>query len=370
MASASSRRPPSVGASLAVALLLVLALAVPAALLLVVWSDDRGSAAAMGAPLDYTLSSSARTVTVSATARPTWRDPVVVRAPAWAGLVTEVMVAPGSVVADGTPVLRVDGVEVRYVSLSSPLYREVCQGDTVLVAEVRTVLAGAGLPTSGSARLTARDVASVREFAATIGVVGARTATCFDPSWVLVGAQAPGSLADVAVQVGEPVPAPGEAVLTGEPVLDAVALAGDSGVASLDRMLTPDGVTAFAGADLLVAGRSIGVGVGELGSPEAMAALAEVLPVTGSTAAPSGASTASPSSSVGVAVLLTLTESQFVVPATTVVSPLAEVACIVASGEVVHVAVVASSISGLVVDLGEQPVPTVIDLAPGDVPCG
>ncbi|HEY0215535.1 MAG TPA: hypothetical protein VGC57_03985 [Cellulomonas sp.] len=366
----------------AVVMLLVAALVAPAGALWLAWHREEETTLT-AAVLDYPVRSSARTVTVGATARPTWSDPVVVRAPAWGGVVTEVLAVPGAVLDSGAPVARVDGVEVRHVVLDSPLYQPVCPGDDVLVAEVRSVLATAGLRTGTSRRLSSTDVAAVREYATTIGAPDARTVTCFDPAWVLVTTAPVGTVASVDLAVGATVPAQGEPVVTGLAPLAGVTLAGDTGVGSIDERLTAEGATVFAGTDLLVAGRSVGVGVADLASPEALATLGSVLSATTGTTSTStagggtgagttetGGGSSDRPSSVGVAVALSLRDSQFVVPATAVVSPLGEQACVLAAGTVVPVTVVASSVSGLIVDLGPAVVPETISLSPGDVRCG
>ncbi|HEY0188890.1 MAG TPA: hypothetical protein VGC67_15465 [Cellulomonas sp.] len=372
MASDVRRARTAFGATV---VLLLLALVAPAVTLLAAWSRD-DEQQSTHASSDYPLSSSARTVTVAATAHPTWADPVEVRAPAWSGVVTAVLVAPGSALTSGTPVVRVSGVEIRYATLDSPLHQPVCQGDEVLVEQVRSVLATAGLRTSSSRQLSAVDVTAVRAYASAIGVPDARSVTCFDPAWVLVGSAPVDTVAEVDLQVGAPVPAQGEVVVTGAARLAGVALTGGTGSAAIDAVLAAEDGTVFAETDLLVNGQSLGVAVADLAAAEALAVLGPVLAKDragqgdgASTEGSAATGQATSSDTVNVAVLLTLRDSQFLVPATAVVSPVGQQACIVAAGEAVPVTVLSSSVSGLVVDLGTSPAPETVSLAPGEVTC-
>ncbi len=338
---------------------LLIALAAPPVVLVLAWKSTGGSTIEAPEPPVYSLETSARVVTVGATASATWESPMVVRAPNWHGLVTGVLVAPGDVLEDGIPIARVDGVEVRHFTLESPLYGPpMCQGDTAQVTAVRSVLSAAGLSVGSTQRLSSKDVVAIRQYAVAIGVADGQHVTCFDPGWVAISTEPVGTIVQVDLSVGMPAPTQGEPILTGRASLVGLSLVGDTGATSIDAYLSADDSSTFASTELLISGRATGVGIRDLAKPEALAELASLLDPT--------------VTSTEIAVALSLSDSQYVVPATAVVAPLGPEACIFpASAETrsIPVIVVASSISGLVIDLGTQHVEVPVRVTPGSTTC-
>lgn len=338
---------------IALSALLLAALVGPPVTLMLAWRSADAEPSA-SAPVEYLLESSARTVTVGAKAHAVWSDLVVVRAPSWSGLITSVSVTVGQTVGNGATVARIDGIEVRHYVLASPIYRSVCAGDTALVSEVRSVLTVAGLGVGSAVRLGSRDVSSVRTYARMIGVENWREVACFDPGWVTVSAAPLGAISDVALSVGAAAPAEGEPVFTSGSSLASLSLKGDSGAASIDERLTRESASAFGGSELIINGMPTGVSLPELGNPDSLAGVGAMLKPVADDNGDSGSGTARARAESTVAVALTLSDTQFIVPATAVVAPLATRACVIdsASRQGVPVSVIGSSISGLIIDLG------------------
>ena len=298
-----------------------------------------------------------RSVTVGATATPVWADGSIARAPAWSGLTTAVLVVVGDTLADGDPVARVDGVEVRYYELETPLFQPVCTHDTVLVSEVRGILQSVGLDVGTTESLRWTDILAIRAYAESIGVPNAKQVSCFQPGWVVSTTDPIGKLGEVDLLVGALAPALGATVLVGTPVLESVELTGNTGSSSIDDHLTVEGAQTFDSTELLVVGASTGVGLGDLNDPVALETLAGLIDPT--------------LESFGMAVRLSLRDSQLVVPATSVVDLASDHPCVEAGadGLPVAVSIVASSISGLIIDFGDQSLPSQIRVEPGSASC-
>jgi hypothetical protein len=165
-------------------------------------------------------------VTVVVTAAPA---EVVAIAPSWTGTVTRVLVAPGTEVRTGTPVVEVDGVARPYVSAERPFWRplglhqEVGPDGSVRsfpgpsgadVDQLHRFLADQGLYTGrlepgtpfGSAT-----AAAVRELARRLGD-GANPGV-FAPGMVVWGLRGSFLVGEVEAAVGQPVPGPGAPLL-------------------------------------------------------------------------------------------------------------------------------------------------------------
>jgi hypothetical protein len=337
---------------------LISAQIVPTALLFVAWNFDRASNVVGNVPATLLLDTSPRSVTVGATATPHWRSGVRVLAPAWSGLTTAVLVEAGDALANGDGVARVDGVEIRYYSLETPLFRPVCANDTVLVSEVRNVLQMAGFAVGTTASLKWKDVQAIRAYASAIGVPDASRVLCFQPGWLLTSSVPVGEVGQVTLEVGAPVPPPGTAVLVGQPVLESIDLIGNTGSASIDDHLTVEGSSTFESTELLVSGAPTGVGLSQLNDPVALKPLIGLID-------PKVAS-------LGVAVQLTLRASQFVVPATSVIELASEKPCVEVevAGSPIAISVVASSITGIIIDFNDRPLPEKILVEPQGSSCG
>jgi hypothetical protein len=322
-----------------VVVLLVAAMAAPSATLLIAWERTDESDAPDEAALTYSPGSSARTVTIAATGRAQWRDATAAYAPAWTGLVTDVLVKRGDDLGDGTPVARVNDIEIRHFGLDTPLYQPVCAGDTILVEEVREVLQRSDLSVGSGPALSSTDLTSIRQYAAQIGV--SDTVSCFSAGWIVVTTEPVGPLAEIHLQVGRQAPALGEIILLSKPTLAGLDVSGTSGAPTIDGLLDKERASLFADTELVIGGRPTGVGLADLADPASLDALATSLnPKVKST---------------DLAVNLALRETQYVVPATSVVAALDELSCVEAAsdGRTIQVRVVASSVSGLIVDFAD-----------------
>lgn len=328
------------GAFVAVLSLLIAALVVPTAVLLFAWHATEQESVAEGEPATFVPNTLARAVSVTATASLAWRDAATVPAPLWPGITTAVLVQQGENLEDAMPVARIDGVEVRYYVLESPLYQRVCPGESVLLPEVRHILQSAGLPVANSKASAQTDIDSIRKYAKTIGVPNASSATCFDPAWVVSTETPLGTIADIGLAVGAPPPRQGEAVLTGEPTLASLSVLGNTGVPEIDERLNAEGASVFANSEISIGGIPTGVSLVALDDPNALSTLAARLnPEEDATT---------------IAVTLALTDTQFVVPATSVIDATGAQPCMesASNGKLAAISVIASSVNGLIVDLG------------------
>jgi hypothetical protein len=340
--------------------LLVIAMTVPAVILLIAW-DDKTSRPERD-PV-YSLGTSARTVVVGASYDASWAENVVVRAPRWEGVVTSVLVDAGEPVVDGSPILRLNGIEIRHYVLDSPFYQAVCEGDTILASEMRHVLELSGAGSGSGDRVNRDDLAGMRRYAAEIGIADAKGLSCFDPGWILTSPDGMHGIDKINVKVGMEAPALGETVLEGIPLLAAFRITGDSGSEVLNSWLEEDDVKPFGKTELIVAGERTGIDLADLKTAESLEQLSELI---------TRPDEAGGEQKTGLAVELTLTSSQYVVPATAVVEPLGKAPCLVQvgpSGRTLSVLVIASAVSGLVVDIGAASDPGQVLAAPGRVAC-
>jgi len=316
---------------------LIAALIVPPIVLILSWHRDAGNNVAPERAT-FALDPSSKTVAVSASVALSWAPAAQVRAPDWKGLVTEVLVGPGNTPQSGDSLVRIDGVLIRYFVLDTPLYQPTCANDTALVDEVRTILRRSDHPVGATEMLSPTDVRSIREYAKEIGVADASSVDCFSPTWIASSTQPLGEVSEVNLSVGALSPTQGEPILVGHAMLESLALRGTTGVPSLDEALDADGAKTFADTELLINGESSGIGLDAIDEPASLSMLAPRFdPKVESTT---------------IAVIVTLADSQYVVPATSVVGALAAQSCVedAASGSIVPVHVVNSSVSGLIVD--------------------
>jgi hypothetical protein len=361
------------GGPAAVIALLVVSLVAPALALSLAWSRPADEEDQPQGEASFLLSSSARSTTLGALMDAQWAEPYSAVAPSWSGIVSSILVAPGDTVDDGTPVLRIDGVEIRYYVTDQPIYKEVCEGDASLVDEVRRVLQAQEIRVGDTKTIGRRDVTAIREYAAAIGVPGASTVSCFDPGWIIFGTKAAGPIQDIHLTVGAPPPSAGDPVFTGARVLDGLELRGDTGVATLDRQLSSGGDGTFASSELVVGGVSTGVSLADLASSEGRLRLQDQIRPEVNDALPTGGVGSTASEPQGVAVAVGLRESQYIVPATSVVGTSGGAACVVLEGSraVVEVTLIGSSINGLLVDFDHPPeAEAEILVTPSGVSCG
>lgn len=198
------------GAFIAVGLLLFVAIAAPTVALLYTWTANEDATAATDEAALYPLDQSPRSVTVNATAVPSWHDGTSLRAPAWDGLVTGLPVSVGDSIESGETVAYVNGIDVRFYQLGTPIFQPVCSSDTVLVPEVRSILQSAGFTVGISSSVGWTDVKAIRAYARLIGAPDATRTTCFDPGWVVSAPQGIAEVGEIALAVGALAPQVGE----------------------------------------------------------------------------------------------------------------------------------------------------------------
>lgn len=138
---------------------------------------------------EFTATAERTTVdpSVSATLSAQWSVDRVLVAPAWSGLVTEVMVHDGVVVVEGQPVMSVDGV-VRFAGATPrPFHRELPAGAVGAdVGQLQQLLIRLGLITDEvqADRMDRPTVMAVRALAALLGVPEPARSV-FDPGWMV-----------------------------------------------------------------------------------------------------------------------------------------------------------------------------------------
>jgi multidrug efflux pump subunit AcrA (membrane-fusion protein) len=173
------------------------------------------------------------------TAELTWAEGAVVSAPAWSGLVTAVLVAPGDEVSTGTVLARVDGVDRVAVASRSPFHRALAAGDRGPdVAMLRSALADLGHPAGASAGGSAGEdyfdgqlAAAVRRLEADLAHTGPDAASgVFRPEWFGWLPVRTLTAHEVTLRAGRPAPAAGEPVLAGSPSLATLAVTLDETV--------------------------------------------------------------------------------------------------------------------------------------------
>ena len=155
-----------------------------------------------------------------------WGESTSLLAPAWFGTVTAVHAAAGDTIGAETAVLVIDGIDRTAYPSEQPFYRAVAFGDTGPdVANLNLMLVALGYmdalpadPTSFASSTTA----AVREFESALGM---ETPTGrFDPALVIWLSQDSMLLAEVALTVAAPAPAPGQPFATSRANLRSAAI--------------------------------------------------------------------------------------------------------------------------------------------------
>ena len=158
-----------------------------------------------------------------------WSPGPSLKAPAWAGLVTEVAVEPGQTVRSGDRIIRVDGIWRLAAATPTPFFAPVnAQSSTEEIAKLSGFLIDLGYEVPPRS-WDSSTVASLRDLADSVGVASARDVEAFDPAWSLWMPTKSVIIGSVTVDVGSPAPAPGEDVATGLPRLAAVSVASADG---------------------------------------------------------------------------------------------------------------------------------------------
>ena len=152
-----------------------------------------------------------------------WEAPVQLFAPAWDGVVQRVHVAPGAEVANGAPLVTVNGLTRLLAASGEPFWRPLgldAKGDDA--GALNEWLTALGLPHGSGATVTAGTVRGVREVASRVGVdVPADAPVEFDPAWVVFAPRERFTIGSLELRVGAPAPTPGSVFGTARPALSA-----------------------------------------------------------------------------------------------------------------------------------------------------
>ena len=147
----------------------------------------------------------------------TWSDPVPVLAPSWSGTVRDVMVAPGSIVKSGDPIVRVDAVTRIAWHSAEPFYRDLALGDTGDdVAALNLLLAELGFSGGNGDRFTTATSGGVAQLAVKLGA--GRNQVVFSASWIVYIPEHEMEVGSVSVAKSGLAPSVGSLVFTGLPI--------------------------------------------------------------------------------------------------------------------------------------------------------
>lgn len=147
--------------------------------------------------------------------RPIWSQPSSVLSPGWSGRVTAVHLMPGSRIADGDPIVSVDGVERRYAWGDAPIARSLARGVRGPdVERLQEVLSRWGYYSGEADGYFGWSLdQSVREFQQAIGQTNADGR--FDPAALVWGPDREFFVATIDVVLGGRAPGLGEPVVSG-----------------------------------------------------------------------------------------------------------------------------------------------------------
>lgn len=313
---------------------LIFALTLPTIFLTRAWSPD-GESPNNKAAEPYNPSTSARSVSFSATATPIWAEAPIIRAPSWDGIVTSVLVKEGDTFESGATILTLDGLEIRYFSLATPLYAPACGGNSTLISPVRDILSASGFKVDDTPTLSATDLANIRAYAASIKAPNAKTVTCFDPGWVITGPYEEMEVDEISLAHGARAPALGEPIITGERQLEKLTVTTNFLPSGTDEDIDE---SFLASSHLIIANENTGIEFGELSSSDALAILSTTI--------------SADIDELAIALNVDLPPDTVIVPPTAVVDPLGADPCleIAATGAPVHVRVRGSTLNGIVVE--------------------
>ncbi len=153
-----------------------------------------------------------------------WRERGTITAPAWTGMVREVLLAPGDTVSSGTPVARVDGMLRIAWHSSAPFYRTLAPGDAgVDVRQLQKLLAARGLPHDSDGRYLTSTRKGVAALAVELGMPRA-DGSIFDPTWIVFLPGKSAIVDTILLSVGQPAPALGAEIITQASMLAAAHL--------------------------------------------------------------------------------------------------------------------------------------------------
>lgn len=157
-----------------------------------------------------------------------WAPATDVIAPAWSGVVGNILAPAGASVTDGTPLAVVDGITRVAVASTMPFYRPLNQNASGPdVKSLNTFLRSQNFAAPESEVFNRQTLLAVRAFAASIGVPDANQISAFSPDWVIY-LPGEGIISAPTLLVSAPAPAPGEPIFTLAPALIGAALVSSS----------------------------------------------------------------------------------------------------------------------------------------------
>lgn len=179
-----------------------------------------------------------------------WSPPSQAVATGPAGGVSSVVVGAGDDVSTGTPVLTVDGVQVRAlasdVAVTTPVGED---SPAALVRAVSELFVAVGVRDEPSDVWDADMRTALGDY---LDLVRAPDADVLDPGLLVWLPHEPFPVGEVAARVGAPMPAPGEPVLTGPPALETVRRQQSDGAEGTPGIAMPSNpyVARFEGVEL------------------------------------------------------------------------------------------------------------------------
>lgn len=216
----------------AVSILAVLLIAVPAALL--VWmrlgTEDR--LAELEPPPQPIVAAASEVVVDEQQAvnlAVVWGESAEAVAPPWSGTVTALQATPQSTVATGDVVLTIDGVDRIAAATPGPFFRSLGRnsvGDDV--AQLQDLLIALGhYDGTLTGTYDAATLAAVNRLATDLGIP--RPNGTFDPAWLIWLPEEPFEVDRVETSVGSPAPSPGAPLLVGPSVIVSVTASSSDG---------------------------------------------------------------------------------------------------------------------------------------------
>ncbi|MDR0504980.1 MAG: hypothetical protein LBG70_04135 [Bifidobacteriaceae bacterium] len=188
-------------------------------------ADHVDHEASTATPVILAISQEERTGLQPATAGLTWADGPTLLAPAWEGLVSNVKMEPGRKVKDCQTVATVGGIKRLAIHTARPFVR-LLQNNSIGqdVAALNQVLKRLKLPNSPGSKWTAQTTQGVKELRKRLGAPALSDQEIFDPSWFVWLPSKSFPISTVALTVGKPAQAVGEAIANGPKRLTAVRL--------------------------------------------------------------------------------------------------------------------------------------------------
>ena len=160
-----------------------------------------------------------------------WDEGQPVIAPAWSGLVQEVLVGSGDELRSGSAIAVVDGIIRTAWATEVPFSRVLDIGSRgAEVAQLHTLLRGAGIDAPEGDRFTRATGVATATFARKQGVAVDGAIVAFDPAWVIYLPAEPLVLKKLDLTVAAPAPAPGTQIgetapkLTNAMLIDAATV--------------------------------------------------------------------------------------------------------------------------------------------------